>query len=113
MQRGHLVPRVGQRFISDGYEASFQVNHLAHYLLVLKLLGSMDTASGRVVMLGPIVHYPEKPNPNSSLVARIPDNMEELLKPGPDPTGKVHDRGFQRYETSKLANVFFAEDLNS
>ncbi|KAJ0418701.1 hypothetical protein BJY00DRAFT_175307 [Aspergillus carlsbadensis] len=103
----------GQRFTSDGYEASFQVNHLAHYLLVLKLLGSMNTTSGRVVMLGSVVHYPEKRNPLSSLVAHIPDNMEELLKPGPDLAGQAHDRGFQRYGTSKLANVIFAEDLNS
>ncbi|CEN60823.1 hypothetical protein ASPCAL03256 [Aspergillus calidoustus] len=103
----------GQRFTSDGHEASFQVNHLAHYLLVLKLLGSMNTTSGRVVMLGSIVHYPEKRNPLSSLVARIPDNMEELLKPEPDAAGQAHDRGFQRYGTSKLANVIFAEDLNS
>ncbi|KAL3458857.1 hypothetical protein BJX64DRAFT_301679 [Aspergillus heterothallicus] len=102
----------GQRLTSDGYEASFQVNHLAHYLLVLKLLGSMDTTSGRIVMLGSVVHYPENPNPISSLVARIPDNLEELLKPGPDPAGLAHDRGFQRYGTSKLANVMFMEDLN-
>ncbi|KAL3486464.1 hypothetical protein BJX62DRAFT_228743 [Aspergillus germanicus] len=102
----------GQRFTSDGYEASFQVNHLAHYMLVLKLLGIMNTTSGRIVMLGSVVHYPEKRNPLSSLVARIPDNMEELLTPGPDPAGQVHDRGFQRYGSSKLANVIFAEDLN-
>jgi NAD(P)-dependent dehydrogenase (short-subunit alcohol dehydrogenase family) len=103
----------GQRFTSDGYEASFQVNHLSHYLLVLKLLGSMNMTSGRIVMLGSIVHYPEKRSPLSSLAAHIPDNMEELLKPGPDPAGLVHDRGWQRYGSSKLANVIFAEDLNS
>ncbi|KIA76020.1 hypothetical protein HK57_00637 [Aspergillus ustus] len=103
----------GQRYTSDGYEASFQVNHLAHYLLVLKLLGSMNTTSGRIVMLGSIVHYPEKRNPLSSLAPEIPENIEQLLKPGPDPAGLVHDRGFQRYGTSKLANVIFAEDLNN
>lgn len=63
-------------------------------------------------MLGSITHYPEKPNPLSSLRAGIPENIEELVKPSPDPLSLVHDRGFQRYGTAKLANVIFAEDLN-
>ncbi|KAL6237475.1 hypothetical protein BDW75DRAFT_238262 [Aspergillus navahoensis] len=102
----------GQRFTSDGFEATFQVGHLAYYLLVLKLLGSMHTDSGRIVMLGSVTHYPEKPNPLSSLRPEIPEDIEELVKPGPDPPHLVHDRGFQRYGTAKLANVIFMEDLN-
>ncbi|KAL4805149.1 hypothetical protein BDV18DRAFT_161547 [Aspergillus unguis] len=104
----------GQKFTSDGYEATFQVAHLAHYLLVLKLLANMDKEAGRIVMLGSATHYPEKKNPLSSLRPGIPDakNIEELVHPTPDPEGLAHDRGFQRYGTSKLANVIFAEDLN-
>ncbi|KAL4978827.1 hypothetical protein BDW66DRAFT_164129 [Aspergillus desertorum] len=86
----------GQRFTSDGLEATFQVGHSAHYLLALKLLGSMDTNSGRIVMLGP----------------EIPADIEELVMPGPDPAHLVHDRGFQRYGTAKLANVIFLQDLD-
>ncbi|KAL2866071.1 uncharacterized protein BJX67DRAFT_388767 [Aspergillus lucknowensis] len=102
----------GQKYTSDGYDASFQVCHLAHYLLVLKLLGSMDTTAGRVVMLGSVTHYAERPNPLSSLTAQIPDKIEELVKPKPDPPKLVHDRGFQRYASAKLANVLFMGDLN-
>jgi NAD(P)-dependent dehydrogenase (short-subunit alcohol dehydrogenase family) len=102
----------GQKFTSDGLEATFQVSHLSHYLLILKLLGSMDRTSGRVVMLGSAVHYPEKANPLSSLRPGIPQNVEELINPTPDPPALVHDRGFQRYGTAKLANVIFTEDLN-
>lgn len=102
----------GQKFTSDGFEATFQVTHLAHYLLIMKLLGRMDPASGRVIMLGSTAHYPEKLNPLSSLRAGIPDDIEELIKPTPDPPALVHDRGFQRYGTAKLANVIFTEDLN-
>ncbi|PYI20184.1 short chain dehydrogenase/reductase SDR [Aspergillus violaceofuscus CBS 115571] len=102
----------GQKFTADGYEATFQVCHLAHYLLILKLLGSMDVTSGRIVMLGSITHYPEKSNPLCSLRPRFPADMEELLRPGPDPPALVHDRGFQRYATAKLANVTLANDLN-
>lgn len=102
----------GQKFTSDDYEATFQVCHLSHYLLVLKLLESMNFASGRIVMLGSITHYPEKPNPLFSLRAGIPDNIEDLVKPSPDPPSLVHDMGWKRYSTAKLANVLFAEDLN-
>lgn len=102
----------GQKFTSDGYEATFQVCHLSHYLLVLKLLGSMDAQTGRIVMLGSVTHYPDRPNPLSSLGPQFPENFEELVKPGKDAPGLVHDRGFQRYATAKLANVTFAEDLN-
>ncbi|KAJ5605571.1 hypothetical protein N7510_008352 [Penicillium lagena] len=102
----------GQKFTSDDYEATFQVCHLSHYLLVLKLLGSIDTTSGRIVMLGSITHYADKPNPLSSLGPCFPDDFEELVKPASDPPNLVHDRGFQRYATAKLANVTFANDLN-
>ncbi|KAL4899904.1 hypothetical protein BDW74DRAFT_188786 [Aspergillus multicolor] len=102
----------GQKFTSDGFEATFQVGHLSHYLLVLKLLGSMNASSGRIVMLGSTTHYPERPNPLSSLRPDIPEDIEELVKPKPDPTHLIHDRGFQRYGTAKLANVIFMEDLN-
>ncbi|KAF3394302.1 WW domain-containing oxidoreductase [Penicillium rolfsii] len=107
-----LSLEAGQKFTSDGFEATFQVCHLSHYLLVLKLLESMDPASGRIVMLGSITHYPDKPNPVSSLGPCFPENLEELVKPTPDPRSLVHDRGFQRYGTAKLANVTFALDLN-
>lgn len=107
-----LSLEAGQKFTSDGYEATFQVCHLSHFLLILKLLGSVDTTSGRIVMLGSVTHYPEKPNPLSSLKPEIPNNWEDLVKPGPDPQGLAHDRGFQRYGTAKLANVILANDLN-
>lgn len=107
-----LSLEAGQKFTADGYEATFQVCHLSHYLLVLNLLGIMDASSGRIVMLGSVTHYPDKPNPLSSLGPQFPENFEELVKPGKDAPGLVHDRGFQRYATAKLANVTFMEDLN-
>lgn len=102
----------GQKFTADGYEASFQVCHLSHYLLVLKLLGSMEATSGRIVMLGSVTHDPEKPNPLTSLRPNIAENIEDLISPDQDPPGLVHDRGFQRYATAKLANAIFVQDIN-
>jgi NAD(P)-dependent dehydrogenase (short-subunit alcohol dehydrogenase family) len=107
-----LSLEAGVKFTSDGYEATFQVSHLSHYLLVLKLLGSMDPESGRVVFIGSITHYPEKANPFTSLLPEFPKNIDELVRPLPDKPGLVHDRGFQRYGTAKLANVTFVNDLN-
>ncbi|KAF4980497.1 hypothetical protein FZEAL_3508, partial [Fusarium zealandicum] len=100
-----------QVFTADGLERTFQVGHLSHYLLVLKLVGSM-AADGRIVLLGSAVHYPENPNPLSKLVARLPDHLGLLVKPEPDQPGQEHDRGFQRYGTTKLANVMLMHDLN-
>ncbi|KAI9150375.1 Short-chain dehydrogenase iccH [Paramyrothecium foliicola] len=102
----------GVKHTPDGNEATFQVSHLAHYLLVLKLLGSMHSTSGRIIMLGSTAHYPENPNPLSKLVAQIPENIDDLIKPPEDNPSDQHDRGFQRYGTAKLANVIFAYDLN-
>lgn len=102
----------GQKFTPDGYETTFQISHLSHYLLVLKLLDSMDVHSGRIVMLGSIAHYTEKSNPLYSLKTYVPDDIEELVKPSLDPPSLVYDRGFQRYGMAKLANVTFANDLN-
>lgn len=102
----------GLKFTSDELEATFQVCHLSHYLLVLKLLGSMDRTSGRIVMLGSITHYPEKPNPLSAFRPEVPADIQQLIKPKPDQPGEAHDRGYQRYGTAKLSNVTFMYDLN-
>lgn len=101
----------GQQTTPDSYEVTFQVSHLAHMLLVLRLLGSMDTAGGgRVVLLGSEAH-----DPRSKARAGLPegDDMEGLVHPPPDGVGEVYERGFRRYGTAKLANVTFMHDLNA
>ncbi|KAF2650308.1 NAD(P)-binding protein [Lophiostoma macrostomum CBS 122681] len=102
----------GQKFTADKLEATFQICHLSHHLLVLKLLESMDKTSGRIVMLGSVVHYPEKPNPLSKFRPGFPSDMDQLVKPLPDGPGEEHDRGYARYGSAKLANVVFMHDLN-
>lgn len=102
----------GQKKTLDGHEATFQVSHLSHFVLVLKLLGSMNPTSGRIVMLGSEAHYPEKDNPLAKLRAGFPDDLEHLVRPPPDEPEQVHDRGFARYGAAKLANVAFMHDMN-
>ncbi|RFN52453.1 hypothetical protein FIE12Z_3214 [Fusarium flagelliforme] len=91
----------GQIFTSDGFEQTFQVNHLAHYLLVLKLLGSM-ASDGRIVMLGSNAHYTDRkhplfdlPNPKLSGITAI----------AMDPGGMVDSRA-HKIQTPLIRFVF-------
>lgn len=104
----------GVQTTADGYEATFQISHLSHFVLALKLLGSVDASSrgGRVVLLGSAAHYPERDNPLCKLRPGLPRDIGELVRPPPDDPAQVHDRGFQRYATAKLANVMLANDLS-
>ncbi|KAM6517924.1 hypothetical protein FSOLCH5_006694 [Fusarium solani] len=78
------------KYTQDGLEASFQVGHLSHYLLILKLLGSM-ASDGRIVLLGSNAHYPDRPHPLTKLIAEIPEDVEQIVKPLPDEPGQEHD----------------------
>ncbi|KAJ5774700.1 hypothetical protein N7457_009596 [Penicillium paradoxum] len=104
----------GQRFSEDRLESTFQVNHLSQFLLVLKLLRSMDLQNGRVVMLSSEVHDPEHPNQLAKLGAELPsdEDLALLIKPAPDDAGTEYDMGWRRYANSKLANVMFMQTLN-
>jgi WW domain-containing oxidoreductase len=100
------------KYSKDGYELGFQVSHLAHFALVLKLLGSVNPHQGRVVLLGSEAHDSNNKNNVNPLGAKIPDDLEELIKPKDDKKGEEMSRGFQRYSNSKLSNVMFMHSLN-
>ncbi|KAG5644134.1 hypothetical protein DXG03_009081 [Asterophora parasitica] len=101
----------GLQFTRDGFELSFQVNHLAHFALVLQLLDSMHKTQGRIVGLSSDSH-----EPGASALAvyppGIPDDIERLARPVPDKPGEEVGRGFQRYGVSKLCVVMFVYELN-
>ncbi|KAF5972370.1 dehydrogenase reductase [Fusarium coicis] len=101
-----------QVYTPDGFERTFQVNHLSHFVLVLKLVGSM-ASDGRIVMLGSDTHYTTRTHPLFKQRPGIPEDTELLVKPLPDKKGKGYDGGFRRYGNSKLANIMFMHDLNA
>lgn len=101
-----------QVYTPDGFERTFQVNHLSHFVLVLKLIGSM-ASDGRIVMLGSDTHYTTRSHPLFKQRPGIPEDTELLVKPKPDKKGKEYDGGFHRYGNSKLANIMFMQDLNA
>jgi len=46
----------GQTMSNDGFDMSFQVNYLSHFLLTLLLLQSMDREHGRILVIGSWSH---------------------------------------------------------
>ncbi|KAK5997961.1 Short-chain dehydrogenase iccH-like protein [Cladobotryum mycophilum] len=93
----------------DGYDKTFQVSHISHAALVLRLLGSFDDAGGRVVLLSSDSHWPGK-NAMEKYPPAIPDDLELLVKPTVD-EDKL-GRGYQRYATAKLAITNWMYALN-
>ncbi|HEY6094770.1 MAG TPA: SDR family NAD(P)-dependent oxidoreductase [Gallionellaceae bacterium] len=83
----------GPQLSKDGYEMTWAVNHLAHFLLTLRLLPLLKKSSEpRVVTVSSMVH--------SS--GRLP--LSELRT-------TAHYEGYQAYANSKLANALFAREL--
>lgn len=99
-------------FTGDGYEKTFEVGHVAHAALVLRLLGSFGSDGGRVVLFGTDAHWPGK-NSFEKYPPAIPDDLELLVKPLlPDTASDNMGRGFQRYAISKLAVITWMYALN-
>ncbi|MGI9612501.1 MAG: SDR family NAD(P)-dependent oxidoreductase [Acidimicrobiales bacterium] len=88
---------------ADGYEITFAVNHLGHFLLTNLLLPAMPHGS-RVVVVSSNTHNPKAREGRMAAskylgVDRLADPGNELSGPG-------------RYTTSKLCNLLFAYELD-
>lgn len=103
------IQNVTDAVSADGFELSFAVNHLAHYLLVRLLLPRM-AQDGRIILTASGTHDPAEktgiPPPRHIDVAR-------LAWPRQDPhlDRRRIVRGQRAYSTSKLANVMTAREL--
>lgn len=86
----------------DGYEKTFQVNHLAHAVLALRLLGHFAPEGGRIVLFSSDTHFPGQ-SPLEKYAPAIPDDLDLLAKPPTYETVDHTGRGFQHYSNSKLA----------
>jgi NAD(P)-dependent dehydrogenase (short-subunit alcohol dehydrogenase family) len=100
----------------DGFERTFQVNHIAHGSIVLRLLGSFDkTVPGRVLIfpsdgIEPGRNMFEKFPPN---IPNEQDALDALVKMGiKDGSDDYLAYGFQRYANSKLAAVMWGLALD-
>lgn len=85
-----------KRFLTtDGFEMTFAVNHLAHFLLTNLLLDLIKTSDeGRIINVSSVAHM------NATL------DMENL-------NGEKYYDAYSVYALSKLANVLFTKELSS
>jgi NAD(P)-dependent dehydrogenase (short-subunit alcohol dehydrogenase family) len=92
----------------DGFERTFAVNHLAHYLL-LRLLVDRLSPGARVIFTGSGTHDPEEKTP---VTPPIHATAEYLAFPERDPQRETRARqaGFRAYSTSKLCNIMTARE---
>ncbi|WP_406278456.1 SDR family NAD(P)-dependent oxidoreductase [Nocardia sp. NBC_00881] len=97
----------GTRSTVDGFEETFAVNHLAHLLLVRRLLPQMATP-GRVVFVASDTHDPTKP---TGMPAPEYTTAADLAHPTATDTEGTGPSGRRRYTTSKLCNVLTAYEL--
>ena len=90
--------------VAEGYETTFAVNHLGHYLLTRLLLDDL-VAGGRVTIVASGVHDPAQrsgmPHPDYVTAEQVAHNFTPGL-----------NEGLRRYSTSKLCNVLFAYALD-
>ncbi|KAF2465119.1 NAD(P)-binding protein [Lindgomyces ingoldianus] len=120
--RGQILPLVaviwnamswtlhgGLNFTPDGYERSIAINHIAHFAMSLRLLGSFDPEQGRIVFLSSDSH--EK-SALQQFPSTLPDDPDLLVHPPPDKGEEIIGRGFQRYGLSKLVIIMTMYELN-
>lgn len=90
----------GAALSRDGYELTFAVNHLAHFLLANLMLPKFE-AAGRIIFVASGTHDPAR---KTGLPAPRWTTAEALARPAPDnePAGRA---GRRAYATSKLCNV--------
>lgn len=94
---------------ADGFEKTFQINHIAHAALVLRLVGSFSSEGGRIVTFASNAHWPGK-NSLEKYPPSIPEDLSLLVQVNPDKD--YAGRGFQRYANSKLAAMMFTYALD-
>jgi WW domain-containing oxidoreductase len=83
--------------IRHGVELQFFVNHIAHFLLVNRLLGLVPSRTGRIVVVSSSASVDQAPKEGIMF-----DNLD----------GHRFYKPFQFYGQSKLANALFAKELS-
>jgi light-dependent protochlorophyllide reductase len=106
----------GTTFTVDGFETTFGVNHLAHFLLVNLLLPQMVEGS-RIVFVSSDTHDPTTqtgmpaPRYESPYQMAFPPEIHELENAGSIRQSQRDANGQRRYATSKLCNLLCAYEL--
>lgn len=102
----------GTTYTEDGFETTFGVNHLGHFLLVNLLLENM-AAPARIAVVSSDTHDPAQktgmpaPQYENAFSLAFPDSETGPSQPKQKPLS-----GHQRYTTSKLCNIYFSYELS-
>lgn len=97
------------RYTEDGFEMTFGVNHLGHFLLVNLLLPHLNNQS-RIVFVSSDTH-----DQNANTAMPHPEYQEARLLAFPadkDNDTDIGEIGRRRYTTSKLCNILCAYELS-
>ena len=106
----------GQHWTTDGFEQTFGVNYLAHFVLVERLLPALEPA-GRLVLVGSGTHF-DAPRlwtaamfgmPPAQYLGAVPLARAEVpadLEPASAPANQF------RYSTSKLCTLLYMYELD-
>ncbi len=93
----------------DGYDKTFQVTHIGHVALVLRLVGQFTQAGGRITIISSNSHWPGK-NSMERYPAYIPGDLDLLVNPSVN--SDKYGCGYQRYANAKLALTTWMYALN-
>jgi NAD(P)-dependent dehydrogenase (short-subunit alcohol dehydrogenase family) len=96
---------------ADGYELTFAINHLGHYLLTHLLLPHMASPA-RIINVSSGTHFASTENAGEK--GGMPDPLYTTAQDAaclPPASGDPQFVGRQRYATSKLCNVWHTYEL--
>jgi NAD(P)-dependent dehydrogenase (short-subunit alcohol dehydrogenase family) len=108
----------GTTYTQDGFEMTFGVNCLGHFLLVNLLLRQL-VAPARIVFVSSDAHDPSYQSSLHRFVGRNPPRYRDPRAlawperyPDPQESNETPQQvGMRRYSTSKLCDVFYAYEL--
>jgi light-dependent protochlorophyllide reductase len=109
---GAIVCNAGIQTVSEitytdaGYETTFAVNHLGHFLLVNLLLRYLSDRA-RIVVVSSGTH-----NPDQFTGMPKPDYRDAISTAKREAGADASDAGRRAYTTSKLCNVMFTYELS-
>ncbi|KLU65799.1 short chain dehydrogenase [Desulfosporosinus acididurans] len=96
-------------YTKDGFESTFGINHLGHFLLTNMLLGKM-TNSGRIIFVSSGTHDPAQ---KTIVAPPVYENARLLAYPKEmSQNESMNIVGQRRYSTSKLCNIYCTYELN-